>query len=91
MVLDPDGRQQAFLRGNGAGIHTVEMAGYEAGMALSFHTDGTDMVERAAKGNAPAALGTLPGLIPAPARRSAPVVSPPRFVCVETTSWALSG
>jgi uncharacterized protein GlcG (DUF336 family) len=63
VVLDPDGVQQAFLRGDGAGIHTVEMADYKAYTALSFRTDGIDMVERAAKGNVPAAIGKLPRLI----------------------------
>jgi uncharacterized protein GlcG (DUF336 family) len=63
VVLDPDGVQQAFLRGDGAGIHTVEMADYKAYTALSFRTDGIDLVERAAKGNVPAAIGKLPRLI----------------------------
>jgi uncharacterized protein GlcG (DUF336 family) len=63
VVLDPDGAQQAFLRGDGAGIHTVEMADYKAYTALSFRTDGIDLVERAAKGNVPAAIGKLPRLI----------------------------
>jgi uncharacterized protein GlcG (DUF336 family) len=63
VVLDPGGAQQAFLRGDGAGIHTVEMADYKAYTALSFRTDGIDLVERASKGNVPAAIGKLPRLI----------------------------
>jgi len=63
VVLDPAGAQQAFLRGDGAGIHTVEMADYKAYTALSFRTDGIDLVERASKGNVPAAIGKLPRLI----------------------------
>ena len=63
VVLDSGGAQQAFLRGDGAGIHTVEMADYKAYTALSFRTDGIDLVERASKGNVPAAIGKLPRLI----------------------------
>jgi uncharacterized protein GlcG (DUF336 family) len=63
VVLDSNGAQQAFLRGDGAGIHTVEMADYKAYTALSFRTDGIDLVERASKGNVPAAIGKLPRLI----------------------------
>ena len=63
VVLDPGGVQQAFLRGDGAGIHTVEMADYKAYTALSFRTDGIDMVERAKTGNVPAAIGKLPRLV----------------------------
>jgi uncharacterized protein GlcG (DUF336 family) len=63
VVLDPGGAQQTFLRGDGAGIHTVEMADYKAYTALSFRTDGIDLVERASKGNVPAAIGKLPRLI----------------------------
>ena len=63
VVLDSNGAQQAFLRGDGAGIHTVEMADYKAYTALSFRTDGIDLVERASKGNVPGAIGKLPRLI----------------------------
>ena len=42
----PPGPQQAFLRGDGAGIHTVETADYKAYTALSFRIDGIDLVER---------------------------------------------
>jgi uncharacterized protein GlcG (DUF336 family) len=63
VVLDAAGAQQAFLRGDGAGIHTVETADYKAFTALSFRTDGIDMVERAKTGNVPAAIGKLPRLL----------------------------
>ena len=63
VVLDPEGLQQAFLRGDSAGIHTVEMADYKAYSALSVRTDGIDMVERSKTGNVPAALGKLPRLV----------------------------
>ena len=52
-----------ILRGDGAGIHTVDMADYKAYTALSFRTDGIDMVERAKTGNVPAAIGKLPRLV----------------------------
>src|SRR5262249_49405781 len=42
VVIDAAGAQQAFLRGDGAGIHTVETADYKAYTALSFRTDGID-------------------------------------------------
>lgn len=63
VVLDPSGVQQAFLRGDGAGIHTVQMADYKAYTALSFRTDGIDMVERAKTGRVPAAINKLPRLV----------------------------
>jgi uncharacterized protein GlcG (DUF336 family) len=63
VVLDPGGAQQAFLRGDGAGIHTVEMADYKAYTALSFRTDGIDLVERAKTRPVPAAIGKLPRLV----------------------------
>lgn len=63
VVLDPAGAQQAFLRGDGAGIHTVETADYKAFTALSFRTDGIDMVERSKTGSVPAAIGKLPRLL----------------------------
>jgi|SRR5579871_272914 len=63
IVLDSSGAQQAFLRGDGAGIHTVEMADYKASTALSFRTDGIDMVARSKTRPVPAAIGKLPRLI----------------------------
>jgi uncharacterized protein GlcG (DUF336 family) len=63
IVLDPAGITQAFLRGDGAGIHTVETADYKAYTALSFRTDGVDMVERSKKGSVPGAINKLPRLL----------------------------
>jgi uncharacterized protein GlcG (DUF336 family) len=63
IVLDPAGTVQAFLRGDGAGIHTVETADYKAYTALSFRTDGIDLVERAKKDRVPAAINKLPRLL----------------------------
>lgn len=63
VVLDAAGTPQAFLRGDGAGIHTVETADYKAYTALSFRTDGIDMIERAKKGSVPGAINKLPRLL----------------------------
>ncbi|HLH97236.1 MAG TPA: heme-binding protein [Xanthobacteraceae bacterium] len=63
VVLDPDGLQQAFLRGDGAGIHTVETADYKANTTLSFRTDGVDLVERSKTRPPPGPIGKLPRLL----------------------------
>src|ERR1700737_4749391 len=63
IVLDPAGATQAFLRGDGAGIHTVETADYKAYTALSFLTDGIDMVERSKTGRVPGSINSLPRLL----------------------------
>jgi uncharacterized protein GlcG (DUF336 family) len=63
VVLDSSGNQQAFLRGDGAGIHTVETADYKAYTALSFRTDGIDLVARARGGTVPGAINKLPRLL----------------------------
>jgi uncharacterized protein GlcG (DUF336 family) len=63
-LLDADGVVQALERGDGAGIHTVEMAQDKAYTSISFRSNGSDIVERAAKsGSAPAAITKLPHLI----------------------------
>jgi uncharacterized protein GlcG (DUF336 family) len=62
--LDADGVQQAFLRGDGAGIHTVEMSNDKAYTAVTFKTNTSAMVEAADKGSPPpAAVVKLPHLI----------------------------
>jgi uncharacterized protein GlcG (DUF336 family) len=63
VVLDPAGTQQAFLRGDGAGIHTVTGADYKAYTALSYRTDGIELVERSKKGRVPGAINSLPRLL----------------------------
>jgi uncharacterized protein GlcG (DUF336 family) len=63
VVLDPAGLQQAFLRGDGAGIHTVVTADYKANTTLSFHMDGVDLVERAKTRPPPGPIGKLPRLL----------------------------
>jgi len=63
VVLDPAGLQQAFLRGDGAGIHTVDTADYKANTTLSFRIDGIDLVERSKTRPPPGPIGKLPRLI----------------------------
>ena len=63
VVLDPGGLQQAFLRGDGAGIHTVDTADYKANTTLSFPIDGVDLVERAKTRPPPGPIGKLPRLL----------------------------
>jgi uncharacterized protein GlcG (DUF336 family) len=63
VVLDPDGLPQAFLRGDGAGIHTVETADYKANTTLSFRIDGVDLVERVKTRPPPGPIGKLPRLL----------------------------
>jgi len=62
-VLDPGGLQQAFLRGDGAGIHTVDTADYKANTTLSFRIDGVDLVERSKTRAPPGPIGRLPRLL----------------------------
>ncbi len=66
--LDADGVQQAFLRGDGAGIHTIRMANDKAYTAISFRTNTSAMVEASEKGDRPPspAVAKLPHLILAP-------------------------
>jgi uncharacterized protein GlcG (DUF336 family) len=63
VVLDPDGLQQAFLRGDGAGIHTVETADYKANTTISFRIDGVDLVERSKTRPPPGPIPRLPRLL----------------------------
>lgn len=63
VVLDPAGLQQAFLRGDGAGIHTVDTADYKANTTLSFRMDGIDLVERAKTRPPPGPIVRLPRLL----------------------------
>jgi uncharacterized protein GlcG (DUF336 family) len=63
VVLDSSGVQQVFLRGDNAGIHTVEGADFKAYTALSFRTDGIDLVERSKNGRVPGAINSLPRLM----------------------------
>ena len=46
VLVDADGVQQAALRGNRAGAHTLDSAFYKAFTSASFKTDTTALVER---------------------------------------------
>ncbi|MGH7087532.1 MAG: GlcG/HbpS family heme-binding protein [Stellaceae bacterium] len=65
ILLDGDGILQAELRGDGAGIHTVQMAHDKAYTAISFRTDTSALVARVEKRPSPA-IAKLPNLILAP-------------------------
>jgi uncharacterized protein GlcG (DUF336 family) len=65
--LDADGVQQAFLRGDGAGIHTLQMSNDKAYTSVTFKRNTSAMVEDADKGSPPSpAVVKLPHLILAP-------------------------
>ena len=63
VVLDYSGVQQVALRGDGAGIHTVDPADYKANTTLSFRIDGVDLVERSKTRAPPGPIGRLPRLL----------------------------
>ena len=65
-LLDSDGVLQAELRGDGAGIHTVQMAHDKAYTSISFRTNTSTMVENAEKNPPSPAVTKLPNLILAP-------------------------
>jgi uncharacterized protein GlcG (DUF336 family) len=63
-LLDADGVQQAFVRGDGAGIHTVRMANDKAYTAVTFASPTSKLTDAVAKGaQPPAAVVKLPHLI----------------------------
>jgi uncharacterized protein GlcG (DUF336 family) len=47
VILDPSGVQQALVRGDGAGIHTLQTANDKAFTAITYRTDTGVLVERA--------------------------------------------
>ena len=65
VVVDADGLQQALLRGDGAGAHTLDSANNKAYTAATFKTDTSKLADRAPKSPEFAALFTLPHLIAA--------------------------
>ncbi len=62
-LLDYDGVLVAELRGDGAGIHTIQMAHDKAYTAISFRSDTSAIVERAKNAPPPSAITKLPNLI----------------------------
>jgi uncharacterized protein GlcG (DUF336 family) len=63
VVLDVSGVHQAMLRGDGAGINTVETAHYKAFTAVGFQIDTIELVERAKTGRVSSALAKGPNLL----------------------------
>ncbi len=60
VVVDADGVRQAELRGDGAGIHTLDSANDKAYTSLTFKTDTGALVERAKTST----IGTLTARLP---------------------------
>ena len=60
VVLDADGTTIAVLRGDGAGIHTLDSAQDKAYTAVSFKSDTLALAERAKGENSIAPLAKLP-------------------------------
>jgi uncharacterized protein GlcG (DUF336 family) len=58
VIVDSDGVRQAELRGDGAGIHTLDSANDKAYTSLTFKTDTGALVERAQQ------IGTLTSRLP---------------------------
>lgn len=58
VVVDADGVTQALLRGDGAGIHTLDSAHDKAYTSVSFKTDTGALLDRAQ------AIGTLTARLP---------------------------
>ena len=63
VILDVSGVQQAMLRGDGAGIHTVETADHKAYTAVTFKVDTIELVERAKTGTVSSAIVKVPRLL----------------------------
>jgi uncharacterized protein GlcG (DUF336 family) len=63
VVLDMDGIRQAQLRGDGAGIHTVESSFHKAYTAVTFEVDTIDLVERSKTGPVSTSIAKIPNLL----------------------------
>src|SRR5215472_13259824 len=63
VLVDADGVQQALLRGDRAGAHTLDSASSKAFTAASFKTDTSALVERAKSNPVLANLFKLPHLL----------------------------
>jgi len=62
-LVDADGVQQALLRGDSAGVATLENADHKAYTSVAYKIDTGELVARAAKGPVSPALNRLPRLI----------------------------
>jgi uncharacterized protein GlcG (DUF336 family) len=65
VVVDANGREQALLRGDGVGPHSLDSAFNKAYTAATFKTDTSKLAERVKTSQEFAALFTLPHLLPA--------------------------
>jgi uncharacterized protein GlcG (DUF336 family) len=63
VVLDISGVHQAMIRGDGAGIHTIDTAHHKAYTAMTFKTDTIDLVARSKKGSVSSAINKVPNLL----------------------------
>lgn len=63
VVVDTDGVRQADLRGDGAGIHTLDSANDKAYTSLTFKTDTGTLVERAKTSPIATLTARLPHLL----------------------------
>jgi uncharacterized protein GlcG (DUF336 family) len=63
VVLDMDGVRQAQLRGDGAGIHTLESSFHKAYTAVTFEIDTIELVERSKSGPVSTSIAKLPNLL----------------------------
>ena len=63
VLVDADGVQQAVLRGDRAGAHTVDSATYKAFTAASFKTDTSALVDRSKTNPVLVNLFKLPNLL----------------------------
>ena len=63
VVLDMDGVRQAQLRGDGAGIHTLESSFHKAYTAVTFEIDTIDLVERSKTGPVSTSIAKIPNLL----------------------------
>lgn len=63
VLVDADGVRQAVLRGDGAGVHTLDSAADKAYTSASFKTDTSALVERAKTVPIAPLLAKLPHLL----------------------------
>ena len=63
VILDMEGIRQAQLRGDGAGIHTLESSFHKAYTAVTFKTDTIELVERSKTQPVSTSIAKLPNLL----------------------------
>jgi uncharacterized protein GlcG (DUF336 family) len=63
VLVDADGVRQAVLRGDHAGVHTLDSAYGKAYTSSSFNSDSGAIAERLLSNPAVASLGHLPGVL----------------------------